>query len=181
MASLNLHASPSAGFEAPMDMLVACHERVQRSLDLLGRLQRHLETTGCDDSASSAAHDVLRYFDLAAPLHHQDEELHVFPVLLAGSDTALRALARELIEDHRQMEMAWVTARVVLVAIEQDATGALQLSAAQTAALSDFADLYALHIEREEGLAYPAAVGQLSVADLQRMSLDMMARRGLAS
>lgn len=33
----------------------------------------------------------MRYFGLAAPLHHQDEELHLFPPLLAGPDAALRA------------------------------------------------------------------------------------------
>ena len=32
----------------------------------------------------------MRYVDLAAPLHHQDEELHVFPLLLAGPGAAVR-------------------------------------------------------------------------------------------
>jgi hemerythrin-like domain-containing protein len=162
-----------------MDMLVACHERVQRSLDLMARLQQHMLATGCDAQARSAARDVLRYFDVAAPLHHQDEELHVFPALLIGPDAALRALAGELIEDHRRMDAAWVAARAALVEIAQDITGALQLSATQTAALDQFAGLYAQHIVREEGLAYPGALAQLSADDLQRMSQDMMARRGV--
>jgi hemerythrin-like domain-containing protein len=162
-----------------MDMLVACHERVQRSLDLMARLQQHMLATGCDAQARSAARDVLRYFDVAAPLHHQDEELHVFPVLLGGPDTELRQLACELIDDHRRMEVAWVVARVVLLAIAQDTTGVLHLSPTQTAALADFAGLYAQHIVREEGLAYPGALAQLSAVDLQRMSQDMMTRRGV--
>lgn len=33
----------------------------------------------------------MRYFDLAAPLHHQDEALHLFPPLLAGPDAARTA------------------------------------------------------------------------------------------
>lgn len=164
-----------------MEMLVACHERVQRSLDLMARLQQHLLTTGCDEHARSAARDVLRYFDLAAPLHHQDEELHVFPALLAGPDATLRQLAGELIDDHRRMETAWAAARAVLVAVERGATGALHLSAAQTAALVAFTGLYAKHIVREEGLAYPGALAQLSTTDLQLMSQDMMARRGVRS
>jgi hemerythrin-like domain-containing protein len=164
-----------------MEMLVACHERVQRSLDLLDRLQQHVRASGCDAQARSAARDVLRYFDLAAPLHHQDEELHVFPALLSGPDVALRQLAGALIADHRRMETAWAAAREVLVAIAQDAAGTLRISAAQTTALSDFAALYDLHIEREEALAYPAALARLSATDLQRMSQDMMARRGVRS
>ena len=30
--------SPAVGFEQPFEMLLACHERVRRSLSLLGRL-----------------------------------------------------------------------------------------------------------------------------------------------
>ena len=77
--------SPGAGFDQPFEMLDACHDRVRRSLDLLRRLRDYLRGHGhgCDDSARQAARDVLRYFDIAAPLHHEDEELHVFPPLLA--------------------------------------------------------------------------------------------------
>lgn len=164
-----------------MEMLVACHERVQRSLDLMVRLQQHLLVTGCDEQARSAARDVLRYFDMAAPLHHQDEELHVFPALLSGPDAALCRLAAELIEDHRRMEAAWGAARAALTTVAQDTSGTLQLSAEQTAALDHFGGLYAQHIVREEGLAYPGALAQLSAADLQHMSHDMMARRGVRS
>ena len=63
--------SPAASFERPHDMLLACHERVQRSLDLLGRLVAHIDSHGHDASSRSAAQDVLRYFTLAAPLHHR--------------------------------------------------------------------------------------------------------------
>ena len=78
--------TPGAGFDEPFEMLGACHDRVRRSLDLLQRLRDYLKTHACDDSARQAARDVLRYFDIAAPLHHEDEELHVFPPLLAGGD-----------------------------------------------------------------------------------------------
>jgi hypothetical protein len=71
------------GFEQPFAMLEACHERVQRTLALLARLRVHVREQGADENARQAARDVLRYFDMAAPLHHEDEELHVFPLLLA--------------------------------------------------------------------------------------------------
>ena len=73
--------SPGVGFEQPFEMLDACHDRGRRTLELMGKLQTHLQTHGCDDSARQAARDVQRYFDIAAPLHHQDEELHIFPAL----------------------------------------------------------------------------------------------------
>ncbi|RYF75253.1 MAG: hemerythrin domain-containing protein, partial [Comamonadaceae bacterium] len=71
--------APGVGFEQPFAMLEACHERVQRTLALLGRLRGHVQAHGADEPARQAARDVLRYFDIAAPLHHEDEELHVFP------------------------------------------------------------------------------------------------------
>jgi hypothetical protein len=48
-------ALPGAGFDQPFEMLGACHERVQRTLDLLQRLQTYLAEQGVDDSARQAA------------------------------------------------------------------------------------------------------------------------------
>ena len=50
--------SPGVGFEQPFEMLQACHERVQRSLDLLGRLEEHIDRKGHDAQSRSAATDV---------------------------------------------------------------------------------------------------------------------------
>ena len=65
--------TPAVGFEQPFEMLEACHERVQRSLALLGRIARHIDAQGHDAQSRSAAVDVLRYFDIAGPHHHEDE------------------------------------------------------------------------------------------------------------
>jgi len=48
----------------------------------------------------------MRYFDMAAPLHHEDEKLHVFPALLKWPDVALHQLVARLIAGHRQIETA---------------------------------------------------------------------------
>jgi hemerythrin-like domain-containing protein len=175
--ALLAHPAPQAGFEAPFEMLQACHERVQRSLALMARLQQHLQDVGCDDNARQAARDVLRYFDVAAPLHHQDEELHVFPPLLLGADTAMRSLVRQLMQDHRDIEASWLDARAVLQAVAQQ--GLATLADAQTQSLNRFAVLYGQHIVHEEGLAYPAAQAVLSATELHTMARDMMERRGV--
>lgn len=173
--------APAAGFEAPFEMLAACHERVERMLALAAKLQHHLLDKGCDEPARQAARDVMRYFDIAAPLHHQDEELHVFPPLLAGPDAALRTLVQRLMQDHRQMETAWVQARRSLQAVaDAPAAGWLPLTPAQSRALNDFATLYRQHLDDEDQLAYPAAQAVLPLAAVQAMSEDMMQRRGVA-
>ena len=86
--TLNLpgHRAPGAGYEAPFEMLDACHERVERMLRLLNKLRAHLQASGWDAQAAEAARDVLRYFNEAAPRHHEDEERHVFPAVLAAPD-----------------------------------------------------------------------------------------------
>lgn len=175
------HSAPAAGFEAPFEMLATCHDRVERMLALQKKLQQHLLAKGCDEPARQAARDVMRYFDLAAPLHHQDEELHVFPPLLAGPDAALRELVQRLMQDHRQMDAAWVDARCTLQAVADSLDAAcLTLTPDQTAALEQFAALYRQHLDDENGIAYPAAEASLSPAALEAMSEDMMRRRGVS-
>lgn len=175
------HRAPAAGFEAPFEMLASCHERVERMLKLQARLQQHLLDKGCDEPARQAARDVMRYFDIAAPLHHQDEELHVFPPLLAGPDADVRERVARLIQDHRQMEVDWAEARRVLLAIaDSPASGWTPLTVGQTDALTQFSALYRYHLDEEDGVAYPAAQCVLSPAAVQAMSEDMMQRRGAA-
>lgn len=171
--------SPEAGFEAPFEMLSACHERVLRTLALLQRLQEHLAQRGCDEMARQAARDVMRYFDVAAPLHHEDEELHILPPLLSGQDLALRELALKLQQDHRQMEVAWAQARATLEAISTAPDSAAEpLDASQTAALQGFAALYQQHLQDEDALAYPAARALVNPEALETMGADMKRRRG---
>jgi hemerythrin-like domain-containing protein len=173
----SLLPGPAAGFEQPFEMLQACHERVARMLALLGRLREHLPGHGADQSARDAARDVMRYFDQAAPQHHRDEELHVFPPLLAQGEPETVALVRRLQQDHVQMESRWQDARRVLAAIN---AGELQaLGPAQDAALDAFAGLYDGHIQAEEGVAYAAAIELLDEPARRAMGQEMMRRRGV--
>ncbi len=169
-------SAPAAGFEEPFAMLEACHERLQRTLALLGRLREHVRQQGADDDARQAARDVLRYFDIAAPLHHADEELHVFPLLLADAAPEMRAMVKQLQLDHVEMESDWAASRVPLQGL---AEGAIQSFSASAEALFDrFAARYASHIRDEEHQAYPAALQGLEPSALGRMGQEMARRRG---
>ena len=169
-------SAPAVGFEQPFAMLEACHERVQRTLGLLGRLRAHVRAQGADDAARQAARDVLRYFDIAAPLHHEDEELHVFPLLLAEASPPVQALVRRLQQDHLHMSADWAAARVALQAL---ADGTAQAFSPQDEAAQErFTERYAGHIAAEEGQAYPAALALLAPALLDAMGREMAVRRG---
>ena len=173
--------APAVGFEQPFEMLVACHDRVRRTLALLARLVEHVATHGHDAQSRSAAADVLRYFDLAAPLHHQDEELHVFPLLLeAAGDPAIAKAVAGLRADHARMESAWAELRPILGAWSApDASGAVDGAVRRCA--EAFGSHYAAHMQVEEGVVFPAARAGMGVERLAGMSADMERRRRTGS
>jgi hemerythrin-like domain-containing protein len=173
----SLVSAPAAGFEQPFEMLAACHERVQRMLDLLARLREHLRTHGADVQAQQAARDVMRYFDQAAPQHHQDEELHVFPPLLAQGDPRTVAVVTRLQQDHLEMEARWGAARQVLALVGEGRIH--HLAPDDETTLDAFAGPYEAHIQAEEGIAYPAAQALLTEPGRAAMGQEMMRRRGV--
>lgn len=173
----SLVPTPAASFEQPFEMLEACHERVHRMLTLLGRLRAHVREHGADVQAQQAARDVMRYFDVAAPQHHQDEELHVFPPLLAKGDARVVEVVQRLQADHVQMERRWAAAREVLVRVAEGQVQ--QLSGEDDAALDAFAGIYGDHIVAEEEIAYPAAQAMLDSDTIAKAGEEMMRRRGV--
>ena len=168
---------PAAGFDDPFGMMEACHERLGRMLSLATRLREHLAQHGADEQARQAARDVMRYFDQAAPQHHRDEELHVFPRLAAVEDGDTKALVERLRGEHEAMEGNWPAARAVLQSI---ADGALaSLSPQDRIALDAFLGPQSAHAEAEERVAYPAARMLLGEQDIALMGAEMRARRGV--
>lgn len=173
---IGLHPGPAAGFDEPFEMLEACHQRVQRMLGLLGRLAAHLPQHGADESARQAARDVMRYFDLAGPAHHEDEERHILPRLQALGHAAL---AERLHADHVRMARAWTALRADLQSVAEGRPPASAEPAAWTQRWRDYAVFYEGHIRAEEQEAYPAVRAALAPADAPAMGREMASRRGL--
>jgi len=172
------HSAPAAGFEVPLEMLSACHGRIEQQCSTLRRLQSHLLAHGADDQARAAAAAVMRYFDLAARQHHEDEERDLFPALLesmAGSDPAcVRELTSYLAAEHRELKVAWRRIRAVLERVEAGEALALDPDHVES-----FVDLYVRHIEREETELLPMAVRLLSDGELDVIGRAMRERRGI--
>ncbi|MBK7062159.1 MAG: hemerythrin domain-containing protein [Rubrivivax sp.] len=172
----SMHASPDAGFDQPFAMLSACHERLYRMLQLLERLAAHLPDNGCDPHAVGAARDLTRYFDVAAPAHHEDEERHVLPALRAAGDDAFAA---QLEQEHHEMRRRWAELRANL-ALVIDRSWCDAAVGAGFDHWRQFATLYRAHTASEEEHAFPGVRAALD-ADAQRaMGREMAARRGLS-
>ena len=103
--------SPAVGLDQPLEILEACHERVKNHCQILQRLSAHLKVAGIDDQAILASKNLLRYFEIAAKNHHEDEENNLFPMLLesmAGSDAiCINEIINILKEEHILLEKIW--------------------------------------------------------------------------
>jgi hemerythrin-like domain-containing protein len=174
------HFSPSAGFEAPLEMLSACHARIERQCSTLRRMLPYLARCGADAEARAAARAVMHYFDTSAPQHHADEEEDLFPALIesaAGSDAVcLRTSIAALSADHRALEAGWQRVRGVL---ERVAAGEPVLLDADD--VESLIEAYARHIRREEDELLPMAQRLLDDAALARVGRAMRERRGIGA
>ena len=174
--SLPGFGAPAVGFEQPFEMLEACHERVRRSLGLLRRIVAHIDAQGHDAQSRAATADVLRYFDVAGPQHHEYEERHVFPALAEHPDDLVRAAVEQLKSDHLRMSAQWQRLRAALITW-RDADAPPPIDTDTRALIDEYVVSYERHIPLEEAVAYPAARPLFSDADIARIGAEMAARR----
>jgi pyridoxamine 5'-phosphate oxidase len=168
------------GFDQPIAVLKHCHGRIRKQLATLERLLSHLPEHGADEQARKAASAVLKYFEKAAHLHHDDEEQDLIPMLRAvaqGDDAAtLQALAPVILQDHKDMDALWQDLHEQLTMIADGSAGVLSASAVQR-----FSQRYTAHMEREESTLAPMALRLFTPEQMARLGAAMQARRGIAA
>lgn len=170
-------SSPAAGFDDPVELWLACHERVLRFCSLMARLNQHLAQVGADADARVTANSIRRYFNEAAPRHHADEEIDLFPRLrarltaeeLAALEPALAAIE----QDHRITEGLWQGLDATLARVE-----AGERSELDPAIVDRWTALYQHHILAEEQVILPALRRALTAADWKAAGRAMAERRG---
>ena len=165
-----LQSPLTATFDDPKAMLVACHGKVRHFAGLLERLVAHVQAGGDAVQAREAAEAILRYFDQAAQLHHQDEEEDVFPALRAQAPELAPILAG-LEAGHEQLGRQWQQVRASLQGL--CATGVLELSPEAAAA---FALAYGRHADTEEREVF-GRITELPAEVLRAIGARMAARR----
>jgi hemerythrin-like domain-containing protein len=166
-----------AGFDDPLEMLLACHRRIERQLESVKRLRAHIASSGVDAEASSAAQAILKYFLGAAPNHHADEELDLFPLLERritdpGERARFHAFREQLEADHRELAAAWSRLRKPLEAIGEGLVRILPEDDVHA-----FAAGYAHHIVTEETALRQFFPRWLDDADRAALGRAMAARR----
>jgi hemerythrin-like domain-containing protein len=165
----------TSSFEEPFDMLSACHQRVLHMIDLLERLGEHLDQIGADASARQAARDLMRFFDLAAVHHHNDEELHIVPRLRRlGND----ALAQRILNEHRALARDWDQIRSGLSKLSMHADELREGLSVRRSNWQRFAADYRAHMALEEREIFPAIRATLGTEALKEIGGEMSRRRG---
>lgn len=165
-------------FSQPIAVLKHCHDRIRKQLTTLQNLLAHLPKHGADAEAQQAAQAVLKYFNNAAHLHHQDEEHNLLPMLQATARDADALLLAELtpgiLAGHEQMDRDW---SIIKSQLEQIANGAG--SALSASDVARFCDTYAAHMVVEESHIAPMAKRLFSAEQMAQLGSAMQVRRGI--
>ena len=169
------HGLPESlpGFDDPLGLLRACHDRMLAHCDLLEALVARARAGELQDSAPRAAADIARYFSTSAPLHHRDEEEDLFPRINRQS-LRIAELVHSLRKEHRALDALWATILPELRRIPADGfSGAFLESAAR------FSALCRAHVNRENRELLPLVASSVSTRELGYIGESMARRRGV--
>lgn len=157
-------------FNDPIGLLLACHNKISRHCETLELLPEHLSIYGPDEAARQAAGRVLKYFRAAEPLHHDDEEKNLFPLLSAHPDfpESLRAPLQNLSLQHRDLEEAWAKLAEDLESVALNTKKYISPDA--------FIAMNRAHITLENNEIFPVASKLLSRETLIEIGTAMRAR-----
>ncbi|MDU8924150.1 hemerythrin domain-containing protein [Pasteurellaceae bacterium LIM206] len=143
---INLTPQESATWEQPIEMLFACHGRVKRFCRQLRILPEYLQKNGVNQAVKNDVRQIITYFNVAAPLHHEDEEKDFFPLLLKYAPQA-QADIETLERQHESLHENWAKLCVQLEELLADQRGEISLEL-----ITAFTRGYDMHIPLEEPL-----------------------------
>jgi hemerythrin-like domain-containing protein len=171
--SHTMHAAPPSqdGFDA----LDVCHRHIVLALGKLSALIARLAIHGPDREARAMAHDIERFFSTTVRQHHEDEERHVFPAVLARGDTEMVDAVARLQQDHNWLEEDWMELSPHLAAVAQGQSWYDLDLLREGAAV--FSALLHEHIALEDSVIYPASRTRVNEAQRREMGREMAARR----
>lgn len=164
----NLAAAPT--WDDPIEMLYACHGKVKKFCGQLHLLPDYIAQHGCNAAAQEAITQISTYFNRAAPLHHADEELDFFPLLLRYCPET-QSVIDELEAQHIDLHNNWDTLH-----------GQLQATLVRTRVAPDmeiiqnFTMAYDMHIPKEEKL-FELGRAHIPPHELVEIGKIMAARR----
>lgn len=167
-------------FEQPIELLLSCHEKIIHFSSALLKLSIALKLDGWNDEMTASSDQIRRYFNVAASEHHLDEEIHLFPAIIAldpefkqaKSTETLKVLHR-LIKEHVESDLLWETLNTMLEEKSDDFILLEELAQEFKTSMHEHA-----RIENEE--IFPYAQTHISTSELKKIGLAIAERRGIS-
>jgi hemerythrin-like domain-containing protein len=165
----------------PVGHLKLCHEKIERSLRIIGDAVSALRLTEpvLRAEAAAALDYELALFEVLTAYHKQDEEQSLFPRLRAkaDSDPALAELLRELeSEDRTADEVLDGLAECLRKIAGRPGPGADAQLARLEALAASLNEIYRPHIARENEALLPKCADLLTAPELESMRQEMQRR-----
>lgn len=167
---MNLFDTRSVTFAEPIDMLFACHGKVRRFCEQVKLLPAYIAENGCNKIVLQTIQQISQYFNVAAPLHHEDEELDYFPLLLQYAPEA-RANIDELQRQHESLHTNWTALAEEFDKLRNDADHKPDVEI-----LNRFTAGYDVHLALEEPL-FELGREKVPQEKLAEIGNNMAARR----
>jgi iron-sulfur cluster repair protein YtfE (RIC family) len=166
---------PAAQADA-VDLLLECHVRIR---DFLAMARRVGEARGtAPEELAQAAARVHRYFTQALPLHAQDEEDSILP-RLRGRDAALDRALADMAREHGEHERPLAVLAGACAEVARDPARLAPLAPVLLAATGELERHFAVHLEREEAVVFPAIRRLLAAGEDAAIVAEIRRRRGV--
>jgi hemerythrin-like domain-containing protein len=170
-------AKPDSGFNDPLGMLKDCHRKIEQSLDTLCVVVEYAAERDLSDEETASVQAALHFFRVAGQRHIADEELSLFPRMVAHAH-------KQDLEDLKKLEREHDEANAQHAAVEElflrwMADGQLDIDDHEQlrGATEQMRALYENHIEIEEQLVFPRAAQMLDPESITAMGQEFQVRR----
>ncbi|WP_028537299.1 hemerythrin domain-containing protein [Paludibacterium yongneupense] len=159
------------GLDEPIQILLACHDKIRRFCDQLDRLLPYIDEHGVDDAVKNSIDNVVRYFDVAGPSHHSDEEDELFPILRERIASAAPRL-EQLSAEHGYLHSSWNAIRDDLIALRKG-----EITELSRVEVQEFVRQYREHAALEEAWLIPTAEATMTAEEKRLAGQHMAASR----
>jgi len=172
----NIQTKPNVANEPEdaISLLLGCHQRIRHFTQVALRLAENPHAPASD--RADAARSVLRYFQIALPLHEADENESVYPRLHEKLRAGELSEANEtMVRQHTEIDR--VIADLIPRWQSHLDSGQVSADANLLAITEHLQQLWAIHLALEEEQVIPAMREHLTQDDLNSIRAEMTARR----
>ena len=158
----------------PLQQLLDAHAQLRIACALA---QRVASIGGPPEVISGAAQQLVRYFGDLLPLHEEDEDFSLTPLITHAAPDAGRVAVEQMVRAHAALEpyRASLLGRWRALAERPQSTVARFRLQADTQRLCALVNA---HLDHEEQVVFPLARRVLRPFELERLREEMRARRG---